>query len=100
MPRVMPLADKCLEISVDLLLDVNSHHRHHGTWFMARAAMSRALLLLAAVKSSRFRMPDRWRQAVESATCALQRWYGEAPDLRRAASVLEELVGQIVRAEG
>ncbi|KAF6836705.1 vegetative cell wall protein gp1 [Colletotrichum plurivorum] len=100
MPRVMPLADKCLEVSVELLLDVNSHHRHHGTWFMARAAMSRALLLLAAVKSARFRMPDRWRQAVESATCALQRWYGEAPDLRRAASVLEELVGQIVRPEG
>ncbi|KAL0932441.1 fungal specific transcription factor domain-containing protein [Colletotrichum truncatum] len=97
--RAMPLAEKCLEISVELLLDANPHHRHHGTWFMARAAMTRALLLLAAVKSGKFRLPDRWKQAVDSATWALQRWYGEAPDLRRAASVLEDLVGRIVRAE-
>ncbi|TDZ37523.1 hypothetical protein CTRI78_v011109 [Colletotrichum trifolii] len=95
-PRVKPLAQKCLDLSVELLLEANPHHRHHGTWFMARAAMARALLVLAAVKSGRFRLPDRWRQAVDSATWALQRWYGEAPDLRRAASVLEDLVGQIL----
>ncbi|TDZ34854.1 hypothetical protein C8035_v010256 [Colletotrichum spinosum] len=95
-PRVKPLAQKCLDLSVELLLEANPHHRHHGTWFMARAAMARALLVLAAVKSGRFRLPDRWRQAVDSATWALQRWYGEAPDLRRAASVLENLVGQIL----
>ncbi|KAF5501129.1 Echinocandin B biosynthetic cluster transcription factor ecdB [Colletotrichum siamense] len=98
-PRVLPLAEKGLEIAVELLLDANPHHRHHGTWFMARAAMTRALLVLAAVKSGRFRLPDRWKHAVDSATWALQRWYGEAPDLRKAASVLEELMGQIVRSE-
>lgn len=96
-PRVMPLAEKCLELSLELLLDANPHHRHHGTWFMARAAMTRALLLLAAVKSGRFsRLPERWKQGVDAATWALQRWYGEAPDLRKAASVLEDLVGQVV----
>ncbi|UQC79176.1 vegetative cell wall protein gp1 [Colletotrichum lupini] len=96
-PRVMPLAEKCLELSLELLLDANPHHRHHGTWFMARAAMTRALLLLAAVKSNRFsRLPERWKQGVDTATWALQRWYGEAPDLRKAASVLEDLVGQVV----
>ncbi|KZL84807.1 vegetative cell wall protein gp1 [Colletotrichum incanum] len=100
-PRVMPLAEKCLELSVELLLDANPHHRHHGTWFMARAAMTRALLVLAAVKSGRFhRLPERWKQAVDTATWALQRWYGEAPDLRRAASVLEDLVGQVIGAGG
>ncbi|KAF4919665.1 1-aminocyclopropane-1-carboxylate oxidase [Colletotrichum viniferum] len=98
-PRVLPLAEKGLEIAVELLLDANPHHRHHGTWFMARAAMTRALLVLAAVKSGRFRLPDRWKHAVDSATWALQRWYGEAPDLRKAASVLEELMGQIVRPQ-
>ncbi|KAH0431506.1 2og-fe oxygenase superfamily protein [Colletotrichum camelliae] len=97
-PRVLPLAEKGLEIAVELLLDANPHHRHHGTWFMARAAMTRALLVLAAAKSGRFRLPDRWKHAVDSATWALQRWYGEAPDLRKAASVLEELMGQIVSA--
>ncbi|GJC89423.1 hypothetical protein ColLi_12261 [Colletotrichum liriopes] len=97
----MPLAEKCLELSVELLLDANPHHRHHGTWFMARAAMTRALLVLAAVKSGRFRrVPERWKQAVDTATWALQRWYGEAPDLRRAASVLEDLVGQVIGAGG
>ncbi|KAK7458600.1 vegetative cell wall protein gp1 [Colletotrichum acutatum] len=96
-PRVMPLAEKCLELSLELLLDANPHHRHHGTWFMARAAMTRALLLLTAVKSGRFsRLPERWKQGVDAATWALQRWYGEAPDLRKAASVLEDLVGQVV----
>ncbi|KAK6210047.1 vegetative cell wall protein gp1 [Colletotrichum tabaci] len=101
MPRVMPLAEKCLELSVELLLDVNLHHRHHGTWFMARAAMTRALLVLAAVKSGRFtQLPERWKQAVETATLALQRWYGEAPDLLRAASVLEGVIGQVIGTGG
>ncbi|KAK1573113.1 uncharacterized protein LY79DRAFT_583845 [Colletotrichum navitas] len=48
---VISLAGRCLKLSVELLLDANPHHRHHGTWFTARAATTRALLVLAAVRS-------------------------------------------------
>ncbi|KAI2462978.1 vegetative cell wall protein gp1 [Annulohypoxylon bovei var. microspora] len=89
--RVRPLADMCLNLCVDLLLRVDYHHRHHGSWFVARAATARSFILLAAAKSGNFSMPLRWKEAVNVAKNILQHWSSEAPDLQRAATVLDNI---------
>lgn len=89
--RVRPLAEMCLSLCVDLLLQVDYQHRHHGSWYVARTATTRALILLAAAISGNMRMPERWREAVNTARIILQYWSGEAPDLQRAAVVLESI---------
>ncbi|KAK6953081.1 hypothetical protein Daesc_005381 [Daldinia eschscholtzii] len=74
---------------------VNYHHRHHGTWFAARNSATRALILLSAARSGNARMPQQWKEAVNIARKFLQYWSGEAPDLQRAASVLEIIAEEI-----
>lgn len=88
----MPLAEKCLELCVQSQLRVNPFHRHHGTWYIARTSVTRALLLLAAARSEKVKMPSRWTEVLKSAIQAVEYWAEEAPDLRRAAKVLRQLV--------
>ncbi|KAI1451721.1 vegetative cell wall protein gp1 [Annulohypoxylon moriforme] len=89
--RVRPLADMGLSLCVDLLLQVDYHHRHHGSWFVARTATTRSLILLAAARSGNFSMPPRWKEAVNVARHILQHWSSEAPDLQRAAIILDSI---------
>lgn len=89
--RVRPLADMCLSLCVDLLLQVDYHHRHHGSWFVARTATTRSFILLAAARSGNFSMPPRWKEAVDVARNIVRHWSSEAPDLQRAAIVLDNI---------
>ncbi|KAI1409253.1 vegetative cell wall protein gp1 [Hypoxylon sp. FL1857] len=90
-PRARPLAEACLSLCVDLLLQVDYRHRHHGSWFVARTSTTRALILLAAARSGSFTMPPQWKEAVTMARSILQYWSTEAPDLQRAAAVLDDI---------
>ncbi|XXH01798.1 hypothetical protein Hte_008159 [Hypoxylon texense] len=89
--RVRPIAEMCLDLCVDLISQVDYQHRHHGSWFVARTATSRALILLAAARSGKFHMPERWKEAVNIAGAILQYWSSEAPDLHRVAIVLDSI---------
>ncbi|KAI0886968.1 vegetative cell wall protein gp1 [Annulohypoxylon maeteangense] len=89
--RARPLADMGLNLCVDLLVQVDYHHRHHGSWFVARTATARSLILLAAARSGHFSMPPRWKEAVNVARNILHHWSSEAPDLQRAATVLDNI---------
>jgi hypothetical protein len=91
-PRVMPLAIKCLEFGAELILMSQSHHRHHGTWYTARTSTTPALLLLAGARSKRIELPQRWKEAMNSSLKRLQIWGTKAFDLQRAANILELLV--------
>lgn len=70
-------------------------HRHHGTWYVARTSMTRALLLLAAARSKKIEMPQNWSEAVDLALQTLQYWAKEAPDLEKAASYLRILMDNL-----
>lgn len=97
MDEVVPLAKMGLQVCVDLVLSCSPRHkhRHHGTWYMARSALTRALILLAAAKSGHVEMPRDWRKAVDKAVAILRAWGEEARDLRSAGVVLEDAVQNV-----
>ncbi|KAK7424101.1 hypothetical protein QQX98_000711 [Neonectria punicea] len=90
--QAMPLAEKCLDLTVQCQAMVHPFHRHHGTWFIARNSMARASILLAAAMSKKVKMPEGWRGVVESALLVVQYWQDEAPDLRKAGEIVRDLL--------
>ncbi|KAJ2902733.1 hypothetical protein MKZ38_000159 [Zalerion maritima] len=93
--QALPLARKCLELCVEHLFRSAAHHRHHGTWYIARSSMSRALLLLGASRSAKIQLPESSRDAVDKARCTLELWCEEAPDLQWALEVLNNIYAQV-----
>ncbi|KAF5543892.1 heterokaryon incompatibility protein [Fusarium mexicanum] len=65
--RAIPLAQRCLELCVEHLFRTYGHNRHHGTWYIARSCVTKALILLAAAKSGRISLPSGWKEALETA---------------------------------
>ncbi|KAH7113704.1 vegetative cell wall protein gp1 [Dactylonectria estremocensis] len=90
--QAVPLAEKCLDLCVQHQLIVHLSHHHHGTWYVARSSITRAALLIAAARSKRIQLPDRWRDAIDSALQTIQYWEDKAPDLRRGGEVLRNLM--------
>ena len=89
-PEALPRARKCVELCVEHMARTFSHHRHHGTWYIARASLTRALIILAAAKSGKIELPEGTVEALDEAHRTLERWSSEAPDLRLGLRVLEE----------
>ncbi|KAG5766325.1 hypothetical protein H9Q72_005628 [Fusarium xylarioides] len=93
--RAIPLAQRCLESCVEHLFRTYGHNRHHGTWYIARSCVTKALILLAAAKSGRISLPSGWKEALEIARWTVNRWSGEAPDLQWAQRMLEDILGEV-----
>ncbi|KAH7381168.1 vegetative cell wall protein gp1 [Phaeosphaeria sp. MPI-PUGE-AT-0046c] len=91
MEQALPLAEKCIQHCVDLIFRIPKH-RQHGLWFVCRATITRALLVVAAIRSQRFSLSDRWTEALEIAKHFLHRYKHEAPDLEQAFVTFNALV--------
>lgn len=91
-------AGKCLDLCIKSIHHVPSKHRHHGAWYGSRKLFTKALLLLAAVKSRKIVVPSEWRASVIAAMKGLKYWESEAPDLQEArltlGSILRDLDGE------
>lgn len=93
--QALDLAQICLELCVEHLLQTSQHHRHHGTWYVARAAMARGLLIFAAAKSGKIRLPEGSKEALVMARRTLEKWSTEAPDLKRALATWDKVEATI-----
>jgi hypothetical protein len=91
LPVALPLAQTGLDLCFEGQKLPYSYHRHHGTWPIGRAMLTRALMILAAARSGRLVLPGNWMEAVDVTTKTLRWWEGEAPDFRPAADILEGL---------
>lgn len=92
MSEAMPLARDCLDLCIQGQLHIQAYHRHHGTWYVVRNSATRALLLTAAARSGKIKMPARSKEIVDMAMETLRWWATEAPDLLWARDVLEALM--------
>lgn len=63
-------------------------HRHHGTWFMIRALVRSATVLLAA-RLLGSEMPNGWREACERIMQVLRAWEEDVPGLPNHRNFLE-----------
>ncbi|KAH6611694.1 hypothetical protein C7974DRAFT_407198 [Boeremia exigua] len=90
-----PHVEKCLEACLQHAARGSGRHRHHGTWYQNRSVFTKSLLLLAAVRSRRVNVPAGWRETVHQTTIGLRFWQKEAPDLGRAADILQKLLHNI-----
>ncbi|KAB8200198.1 hypothetical protein BDV34DRAFT_205348 [Aspergillus parasiticus] len=91
MAQAMPLARKCLDLCLEHQLLIQPH-LHHGTWYVARSCMTRALLLIAAFRCGKIEMPENWREGLDHALRTLRYWATKSLDLQRAADVLQDLI--------
>jgi hypothetical protein len=92
---IEPLAFTCLESCMDCINDVTFHHRHHGTWYMARVAFASALLLSAAAKAGFVSMPPDWRNAIKRALAVLNRWSANCKNLQFSIEILDIIGRQL-----
>lgn len=90
-PTVYGFAQRCLE-GCYAMIDLDSiQHRHHGSWFQARAAFRCGLSIIAAKKSERITVRSDWRQFVEMALSSLEFWGRDAPDLQRLGALFRSI---------
>ena len=92
---ISPQVQKCLTACIKDAAKGSHRHRHHGTWYENRSIFAKSLLLLAAVKSRRVHVPEGWNEAVRKTIIGLRFWKREAPDLGKAAEILEKILHEI-----
>lgn len=69
------------------------HHRHGGTWLVARRVFSSAMLILALViRLGHLEVLPDWTGVVDEALTVLKKWSNEAPDLALMADVLQRVL--------
>ncbi|KAF9875180.1 hypothetical protein CkaCkLH20_07446 [Colletotrichum karsti] len=91
-PRVVELAQKAVDTCSVMVVKTAYHHRHGGSWFVARRAFSCALMILAArLKNGPVKAPSNWRSLVRLALRVMRRWGREARDIDKMRSTLERL---------
>lgn len=91
---VQAAAIRCLDVSFGMLENARLKHRHHGCWQTIRCTLTKALLVLAAVKCARLNIRSDWRRYIEDFQLYLRYWQDEAPDLGAADRALSTLLDE------
>jgi hypothetical protein len=86
-------AQKCLNMCFQTLDGARLKHRHHGLWLTIRCMFSKALLMIAAVRSENVEVRDNWQICVENFQAYLAYWEAEAPECKGMRTALERLMG-------
>lgn len=79
-------------------------HRHHGIWFDLRALVTASLIFIALARSGKVDIPNLHPEGLRShlnpTLEALTYWEDEAPDIKKARGILNELLGKIDELAG
>ncbi|KAK1724247.1 uncharacterized protein BDZ83DRAFT_579008 [Colletotrichum acutatum] len=101
-PRVIHLAHKAVDTCAAMIVKTAHHHRHGGSWFVARRAFSCAVMVLAVVAAGNrlVEPPSNWSSLVRLALRVLGRWGREARDLERMRETLQRLFHRVQQKVG
>jgi hypothetical protein len=91
-----PFVAKSIEACITVAQALCIKHRHHGAWYSTQQMLAVGLLLLGAVKSQRVHVPERWRDTMEMIIAVLQYWEDEAPDVKEARRILQDIMDRVV----
>jgi hypothetical protein len=90
--ELQPFVEKAIRYCFAMIHGESVLHRHHGTWYACRGSVSASLMILGAVRSGHVTVPSDWMTFIERAIATLKHWEAEAPDIRRARTIVEELL--------
>ncbi|KAJ0305476.1 hypothetical protein COL516b_005170 [Colletotrichum fioriniae] len=101
-PRVIHLAQRAVDTCAAMIVKTAHHHRHGGSWFVARRAFSCAVMVLAVVAAENRPVdpPSNWNSLVRLALRVLGRWGREAHDLERMRETLQRLFHRVQQKVG
>ncbi|THC89321.1 hypothetical protein EYZ11_011235 [Aspergillus tanneri] len=94
---ISALVKSGLNCTVKILEARCLRHRHHGIWFDLRALVTSSLIVIAAMRSGNLDVPGIDRRVglkdhFDGTLEALTYWEDEAPDIKKARRVLEDLL--------
>ena len=93
---VLELSREAVSIAADIVLRCDHHHRHGGTWLIARKAFLCALLILAVVvKNGEVKPPPEWHNLIRIALKTLERWSSKSSDIQLMREVLEKVFASV-----
>ncbi|KAL9567407.1 hypothetical protein ACKAV7_008482 [Fusarium commune] len=99
-PEIRDCAETALSLVFQSIENTAVKHRHHGSWYGARENFSKALLILAAMKSGRIPVGAGWEASLDMVQTQLEYWEVEAPDLGVARLALAEIAEQCRSIDG
>lgn len=94
---VQPYAQKALKSCLRRNDGVGILHRHHGTWYTTRSAVTTILLIIAAKTSGRVPVEPLadYQRAIDLGMRELAFWCHESPDFRQPLNVLEIMLKDV-----
>lgn len=96
---VQGLVQSGLDCSMKILQARCLRHRHHGIWFDLRALVTASLIFIALARSGNTSLPNihprGLRNHLSNTLEALTYWEDEAPDIKKARGVLENLLREM-----
>ena len=96
---VQGLVQSGLDCSMKILQARCLRHRHHGIWFDLRALVTASLIFIALARSGNTTLPSihprGLRNHLNNTLEALTYWEDEAPDIKKARGVLDNLLREM-----
>ena len=96
---VQGLVQSGLDCSMKILQARCLRHRHHGIWFDLRALVTASLIFIALARSGNMHLPNihprGLRNHLNNTLEALTYWEDEAPDIKKARGVLDNLLREM-----
>lgn len=96
---IQGLVQSGLDCSMKILQARCLRHRHHGIWFDLRALVTASLIFIALARSGNVNLPNihprRLRDHLNRTLEALTYWEDEAPDIKKARGVLDNLLREM-----
>jgi len=96
---VQGLVQSGLDCSMKILQARCLRHRHHGIWFDLRALVTASLIFIALARSGNVNLPNihprGLRDHLNRTLEALTYWEDEAPDIKKARGVLDNLLREM-----
>lgn len=93
---VQRLVESGLDCSMKILQARCLRHRHHGIWFDLRALVTASLICIALARSGNVNHPNihpgGLRNHLKRTLETLAYWEDEAPDIKKARGILEQLL--------
>jgi hypothetical protein len=99
MPLIQSSVNDAIGHELEMIRSNATTHRHHGTWYTCRGAMSSVFAIAAVLKSRRINVTAEWADVLGLAAATLNFWEQEAADLAKGKMIVSDLLDELQMLE-